>query len=196
MPSGLTTRRLAILLAASAVLAAGLYFLPRQPDLPAAPRHGAIDAPGPRAAGTELFTQLATHLENHPRDARAWAIFARLNFSRDRFGEAAAAYARALALPGRVAQDPLVWCEYADALAMAQGGRLDGKPRELIERALMLGPRHPRALEMAGSAEIERGDYAAALRYWETLLEVLPPGSEQHVELTAAVERTRTRAGR
>jgi cytochrome c-type biogenesis protein CcmH len=95
-----------------------------------------------------------------------------------------------------VARDPLVWCEYADALAMAAGGRLAGRPRELIDRALALDPRHPRALEMAGSAEIERGDYAAALRYWETLLEVLPPGSAQYRDLAAAVGRTRMRANR
>jgi len=192
--NGMTARRVITALAVIAALSAGLYLLLRQP--PFASGDDGPAAPMQRADRAELFTQLAAHLNQHPRDARAWAIFARLNFSRDRFSEAAAAYARALELPGRVAQDPLVWCEYADALAMAQGGRLDGKPRELIGRALALGPRHPRALEMAGSAEIERGDYAGALRYWVTLLEVLPPGSEQHNELTVAVERVRARARR
>ena len=72
---------------------------------------------------------------------------------------------------------PAVWCEYADALGMAQGGRLEGRPRELIERALALNPAHPKALEMAGSAAYERGDFAAAARHWKALLAQLAAGS-------------------
>lgn len=143
-----------------------------------------------------MLAQLAMHLEKNPRDSRGWVILARMSFERDDFAKAAEAYARAVALPGKVAGDPMVWCEYADAVAMANGGKLDGQPRELIEKALALDASHPRALEMAGSAEIEKGDYAAALRYWEPLLKLLPPGSPLHGELSAAVERTRQRAGR
>jgi hypothetical protein len=51
-------------------------------------------------------------------------------------------------------RSPLVWCEYADALALAGDGRLAGKPRELIDHAPALNNSHPRALETAGSAEI------------------------------------------
>ena len=40
-------------------------------------------------------------------------------------------------------------------LAMANGGIIAGKPRALIDHALALDSKNPRALEMAGSAEIE-----------------------------------------
>jgi cytochrome c-type biogenesis protein CcmH len=147
-------------------------------------------------ATTGLLPELAAHLEKHPRDARAWTIFARLKFARGDYAEAGAAYARAVEVPGKVARDPLVWCEYADALAMAGNGRLAGKPRELIDHALALNGSHPRALEMAGSAEIEAGNFAAALRYWEELLSILPADSAGRDELARAVERTRMLAGR
>ena len=143
-----------------------------------------------------LAPQFAAHLEKHPGDARAWAIYARLTFARGEYAQSAVAYARAVELPGKVARDPFVWCEYADALAMTAGGRLAGKPRELIEHALALDPKNPRALEMAGSAEIEAGNFAAALDYWESLLAVLPADSPARDELTKAIERTRMRAGR
>ena len=117
-------------------------------------------------------------------------ILARLQADRDRFEEAAQAYDKALALSSKVATDPAVWCEYADALGMTQGGRLAGRPRELIERALALNPNHPKALEMAGSAEYGQGDYASALRYWRPLLAALEPGSREHTELAAAIART------
>ena len=156
----------------------------------------AVAAGGARGSRADLLPELAAHLDKHPRDARAWAIVARLKFFRGDYAGAGAAYAHAVELPGKLARDPLVWCEYADALAMANGGRIAGKPRELIDHALVLDGKHPRALEMAGSAEIEAGNYAAALRYWEELLSILPPDSPVRGELATAVERTRMRAGR
>ena len=157
---------------------------------------GGDDAAGEvRDAPAALLPQLAAHLERRPRDARAWAIYARLLSDHERFAEAAGAYAQAVALPGKVALDPGVWCEYADTVGMMQGGKLAGRPRALIDRALAINARHPRALELAGSAEYEQGNFAGALHYWEPLLEILPPQSERSSELALAVERTRIRAG-
>lgn len=141
------------------------------------------------AEADALVRRLSAHLEKQPRDARAWAILARLQFERDHFAEAAQAYEKALALPSKVANDPSVWCEYADALGMTQQGKLAGRPRELIDRALTLNPNHPKALEMAGSAEYAQGNYASALRFWRTLLAALEPGSQAHRELAVAIAR-------
>ncbi len=78
---------------------------------------------------------------------------------------------------------------------MARGGRLEGRPRELLERALALDSTHPRVLEMAGSAEVEQGRYAAALGFWRPLLEQLRHGTRRHDELAAAIARTERLAG-
>ncbi len=144
---------------------------------------------GTADAGTDEVRRLRTHLERQPRDARAWVIFARLQAEAGQFAQAAQAYEKALALPSKVAADAAVWCEFADALGMAQGGTLAGRPRQLIERALALNPNHPQALEMAGSAEYEQGNYAAALRFWRPLLAILEPGSQARAELAAAIAR-------
>jgi cytochrome c-type biogenesis protein CcmH len=140
-----------------------------------------------------LVPALEAHLERTPRDGRGWMLLARQHFAADRFEDAARAYERALAASRKVAQDPQVWCELADALAMAQGGRLAGRPRELIDKALALRGTHPRALEMAGSAAYEARDYERALFYWQTLLAQLDPPSRAHRELRAAVERLQQR---
>jgi len=142
-----------------------------------------------RAEAIALARRLSAQVEKYPRDARAWAILARLEFEMDHFAAAAQAYERALALPSKVANDPALWCEYADALGMMQDGKLAGRPRELIARALALNPNHPKALEMAGSAEYAQGSYAAALRFWRPLLALLAPGSQAHAELAAAIAR-------
>ncbi len=59
-------------------------------------------------------------------------LLARLDLDGDRFADAAEAYAKAIAVSAKVARDATVWCEYADALGMTQGGSLAGKPRELM----------------------------------------------------------------
>jgi len=141
------------------------------------------------AAGSMPRTELVRHLEHSPRDDRSWVLLARMDFDADRFAEAATAYQRALAIDARVARDPAVWCEYADALGMTQGGSLAGKPRELVMRALAQSPRHPKALEMAGSAAFEAGEYTSAVRYWRELLAQVATGSREHRELAAAIAR-------
>ncbi len=142
-------------------------------------------------AGDDAYVRsLRAHLERRPRDARAWVILARLLAERDEFEEAAQAYEKGLARSSKVAADPAVWCEYADALGMSQGGRLTGRPRELVERALALNPNYPKALEMAGSSEYEQGHYTAALGFWRPLLAAQQPGSQAYTELAAAIART------
>ncbi len=144
----------------------------------------------------DTLGELARHLEQNPSDARARAIYARMQSERGDYSAAASAYEQAVAVRSRVALDPQVWCEYAEAVAMANRGRLRGKPESLIARALVLNPRHPRALEMAGSAAVEQERFGEALQHWEQLLELLPVDSAQHRELLSAIERTRMRSGR
>ena len=85
-------------------------------------------------------------------------------------------------------------CEYADALGMAQGGSLAGRPAELVAQAMSIDPAHPVALEMAGSVAYGEGRYADAARYWKQLLANLAPGSERHGELSEAVARAERKA--
>lgn len=132
--------------------------------------------------------QLARHLADNPRDARAWALLARLELALDRFRESEAAFERALA-DRKVARDPGVWCDYADAAGLAQGGRLEGRPAQFIARALELDAAHPRALEMSGSLAIEKGDYAGATRQWRQLLEGLDANDPRRGDLVRAIAR-------
>jgi cytochrome c-type biogenesis protein CcmH len=189
-------RALLVYAAALPVAAALLYMHFGNPQLLGA----AAVAPTPEVAtdaagdADPMLAQLEAHVAASPEDARAWVMLARLRMQRDRFAPAAVAYERALAVSAKVARDPQVWCEYADALGMAQGGRLAGRPRELIDRALALDGAHPRALEMAGSAAYEAGDFRGAASYWQQLLTLLAPGSEEHGQLVAAIARAEQRA--
>lgn len=189
-------RALMIYAAALPVAAALLYLQFGHPQLlgtPAADPLPATSGPGADAVDP-LLLKLEAHVAATPDDARAWVMLARLRLQHDQFAPAAFAYERALQASAKVARDPLIWCEYADALGMAQGGKLAGKPRELIDRALSLDATHPRALEMAGSAAYEAGDFRGAARYWQQLLVLLPADSGERAQLAAAIARAEQRA--
>ena len=189
-------RALLIYGAALPVAAVLLYWQfghPQLIDVPAA--EPLVAAVGPaQEGGEQLLLRLEAHVASAPSDARAWVMLARSRMQRDQFEPAALAYRRALDASAKVARDPLIWCEYADALGMAQGGRLAGRPRELIDRALALDGAHPRALEMAGSAAYEAGDFRGAARYWQQLLVQLPADSSERAQLAAAIARAEQRA--
>jgi cytochrome c-type biogenesis protein CcmH len=190
------TPRLALALAiALPALALGLYATLGDPGaLSTRTRISARDA-ADAAAAPALRNDLVRHLARSPRDGRGWVLLARLDFEAERYAEAGAAYEKAIAASPKVAGDPVVWCEYADALGMAQGGLLAGKPRELVMRALTLNPAHPKALEMAGSAAYEAQEYEMAARYWRQLLALLPERVRAHEELSAAIARADALAG-
>jgi cytochrome c-type biogenesis protein CcmH len=177
------------LLVALPALAFGLYAFLGEPGAIEAATEAASASADPAPISSLRRETLIRHLARNTRDGRGWILLARLDFAAERFGDAAESYRKALALSPKIAADAEVWCEYADALGMAQGGILAGRPREHVMRALALDPAHPKALEMAGSAAYEQGDFASAAGYWQTLLAALPERSAQHRELGAAIAR-------
>ena len=187
--------RLAGLVVAAAVplLAIGMYFYF---GTPAAVNESSDLAPdlAPTTAA-DYIARLESHLQRQPRDARGWVLLGRAQVRADRFDAAAQAFERAVEVsPTRVGKDATVLTEYADALAMSQGGQLSGRPAALIERALELNPKQAAALDMAGSLAFEEGRYADCVRYWRDLLGLLPAGSQRHRELTLAIQRAEQRA--
>ncbi len=171
------------------VLAYGIYVRLGEPGAVTSDSAATMRATIEGAASPQFIEDLARHLDRNAHDARGWVLLGRAQFSADRPAEAAAAYEKALGMADKVAGDPGVWCEYADALAMAQGGSLAGKPRDLIAHALALDPGHGKALEMAGSAAFEAGEFATAAEYWRTLMSLLPAGDPMRRDLDGAITR-------
>ena len=83
-----------------------------------------------------------------------------------RYSEAATALEKLHKLVG---DDPNVLVRYADALAMAGGGRLTGKPAQLVKQALTIDPNNSQGLWMAGMAARQQNDLHTALTHWRRL---------------------------
>jgi cytochrome c-type biogenesis protein CcmH len=180
---------LPILLALAVPIVSILLYL--QIGSPDALRLAATGPAAPPPADVEtLVARLAQQLEEHPEDARGWALLGRSYSALGRFDQAVAAFERARALSP---DDAAVLADLADALAMGQGRSLLGRPTELLTRALEIDPRHPKSLALAGAAAFERGEYAAAVDYWERLAAQLEPGSELAQRVGESLSEARDR---
>jgi cytochrome c-type biogenesis protein CcmH len=135
---------------------------------------------------------LASRLEQNPGDLTGWKMLARSYVSLEKYREASIAYAKATALNP---DDADLLADYAFSLAMASEQKLQGKPVELIRKALQLDPENPKALELAGSAAFEAQDYQRAIEYWQKLLERVPANSEVAQSLTERINQAKARAG-
>ncbi len=139
-----------------------------------------------------LVARLEARLQQAPEDAEGWILLGRSYGAMEQYDRAAKAYTRASQLvPG----DAGLLADYADTLAMAQGRKLDGAPFELVKRALAIEPRHLKALALAGAAEYERRNFAAAIGYWQRVLEVAPPQSDFARAVTESIAEARSLGG-
>jgi cytochrome c-type biogenesis protein CcmH len=139
-----------------------------------------------------LVQRLAARMEQTPDDAEGWMLLARSLSVLGQHERSAQAYARAVQLSPN---DAGMLADYADTLAMARGGNLEGEPLALVQRALKIDPQHVKALALAGTAQFDRGDYAAAIGYWEQLLKITPPESEFARSVAGSIAEARSLAG-
>ena len=180
------------------IAAVALYFTVGNPKalssattatMPAPSQQGDMRSPQQMEANV---AKLAQRLEQNPNDAQGWVMLGRSYMMLERYAEAANAYARAAALNDK---DAGIWADYAEALALANGRQLAGKPAEALDRALQLDPQNQKALDLAGSAAYQAGDYKKAIGYWEKLLKLLPPGSEELRIITVQIAKAKEVAG-
>jgi cytochrome c-type biogenesis protein CcmH len=157
---------------------------------PAGLRPETVSAEQPVGAGEieKMVAGLAQRLEKNPDDPRGWVMLARSYYVLQRMPDAVAAYAKAA---DKIKDDADLYADYADALAMSQGRRIEGAPLELVKQALRIDAAHPKALAMAGTEAFNRKDYQAALAYWEKLLPLIPPDSELSKSVAGGIAEAR-----
>ncbi len=158
-----------------------------------APPSAASAAPPERTQAQieENVAKLAKRLESNPNDAQGWTMLARSYSSMEKYPEAVNAYAKATELNPK---DADLLAEYAFVTGMAGGRSLEGKPTEIINRALKVDPENAKALQLAGSAAFQAKDYKKAIDYWQRVLKKVPPGSEVAETITARINEAKTLA--
>ena len=154
------------------VLAAVVYGTLGAPGLPASPA-------GERAAAADddlpaLAARLAARLEAGPGEPRGWRLLGRVLSGLERFDEAARAYGRAAAL---LPDDAGLRALRGEALAAADGGRVNAAAQRAFAAALARDAGEPRARFYLGLAALQAGDREAALARWRALAADAGPDS-------------------
>jgi cytochrome c-type biogenesis protein CcmH len=122
----------------------------------------------------------------NPQDGDSLFQLARSYAGLQRFTDAVRAYDK---LTQMVPNEAQLWADYADVLAMASGKTLVGAPTKLLDKALSIEPDNFKALALSGSAAMERGDYDAAVNYWEKLLKLIPKDDENAKLVNTGIQR-------
>jgi cytochrome c-type biogenesis protein CcmH len=140
----------------------------------------------------DALKELENKIASNPQDVESMQVLARSYAEMGRFAEATQIYEK---LSGLTATDAQMWADFADALAMTSGQKLSGRPVLLINTALSIDANNPKALALAGSAAMERGDAQSAIKYWEHLLAMLEPGSEDEKMISNGIQQARQAMG-
>ena len=137
-------------------------------------------------------TALAKRLEQNPGDADGWAMLGRSYVSLEKYDDASNAYAKAAELKK---DDADILTEYAFALAMTNGRKLEGRPAELIKQALSIAPENPKVLQLAGTVEFEAKNYQQAIVYWQKLLKMSSGNPDLEQSISKRIEQAKSLAG-
>ncbi|MDO4232231.1 MAG: c-type cytochrome biogenesis protein CcmI [Lautropia sp.] len=143
-----------------------------------------------------LLAELEQRLAEQPTLVEGWLMLGRSRLGMGEHDKAITALETALKLdsddPALAAQ---IRTDLADALGQKAQANLRGRPWELIQQALKLQPRHPKAMALAGAYQLSQNRPQAALQYWEPLLQILPPDSAQHQQVKNYIAGVRSQHG-
>ena len=119
-----TLALLALLLVVAGV-SVPVYLKLGSPQLASGDAALAAEGAGNHPSVAQMEEELTKRVEASPKDPDARMWLARIYVSTQRYGQAVDQYEAVLKLTG---DNPAVLVQYADALAMLNGGRLSGKP--------------------------------------------------------------------
>ena len=193
-PAGNTPRRLprtALALAVTLPLAAAVLYVVL--GTPAALDPAAREGQQASAAEIEkMVDALAAKLEKDPGNLEGWAMLGRSYMVTGRFADAAKAFDKAG--PAMEASSEMM-LQVAELSAELNQGRVEGRGRELLQRVLKAEPQNPQALVLAGTDAFFRSNFTDAVRHWEAVLALLPPGSPDAQNLAAGIEKAKSQLG-
>ena len=156
----------------------------------------ALDARATRSVTQQdvekMVSDLADRVAKNPSDTKGWIVLARSYRAMNRLPQSEDAFNH---IGDTLYQDATLLAEYADVLATRAMGNFNGKPMEMVTRALQVDPENPMALSLAATAAYNRSDFAQAVVHWEHLLRIVPAESDDAKWLSEAVAKTRAQMG-
>lgn len=139
----------------------------------------------------QAVDELKAHLAQQPNDLQGWMLLGQTYSVMHRAADARQAYEQAMHIDVDNSVAMVGWAE-ADSL-LRDDHRIEGRARELLERAVKLDPQSQRGLWLLGISQFQHDEYAQAAATWRQLQPQLEPGSSvaKAVEEQIAIADTR-----
>ncbi len=113
-----------------------------------------------------MADKLAAKLEKSPENGDNWALLARTYVEIKQHGKAVGAFEKAAKL---IKNDAQLLADYADALAVTNQSKFDEKSKSLVDQALQIDAKNPKALLLAGTIAFNDAEYQKAIDFWKRL---------------------------
>lgn len=134
----------------------------------------------------ELIEKLKVTLQQQPKSARGWYLLGRIYVSQNQWQEANKAFSIAHQLKPANEQ---ITVNYAQNLWQLNHQKFDDNIRALLKEVLDKNANQPDALAMLAMDAYTRHEYQQAIDYWEHLLRLAPPQSEEAGAIRKAIAK-------
>lgn len=185
--SSRATRIILVAAALVAIAAVAIALWKRQAPTASKPASVTEAAPADLAS---MIARLEAQLRSNPADVQGWRALGRAMFQTGKFAEAASAYARAVQIDPRRAED---WSALGEARVMAGPGDVPADAKQAFEKAIALDPKDPRARYFIGVAKDIAGDHKGAIDDWLALLADTPAGAPWEADVRRLILDVGTR---
>ena len=146
-------------------------------------------SPEERAAMIKnMVSGLAARLENEPDDLEGWTMLARSYGVMGEYRKSAEAFAHAISLAPEKLELRLGRAEALMNALNAEGKPMDAEVEAVVEEIAARAPNHPFALYFQGLAASQRGDKAAARKFWTDLRKTMPEGAPETEQIQAMID--------
>lgn len=146
----------------------------------------------PQISLADAVAKLEQRLAENPDNPEGWFMLARTYMATQQYQQSADAYKKLIDLAG---EEPQLLLNYADALAMSEGGQLTGKAWPIVEKVKAMVPDNATVLWMSGTAESQRGNYKQALTYWYKLRPMLEGEPQAQGQLAQLIQGAESQLG-
>ena len=137
----------------------------------------------------ELIDKLQVKLVADPKSPRGWYLLGRLYSSQNAWQQAFEAFAKAHALQP---DDEQITVNYAQSMWQVNQNVFNETSRGLFQAILQKNPNQPDAIAMLAMDAFMSHDYRRAINYWQKLLELAPPESEDAKSIRKAIAKAQS----
>lgn len=145
-------------------------------------------AAGGDAQLDRAIADLQSRVRKNPSDAQAWSNLGEASRIKGDLQGSVAAYKKALALAPENAR---ALADYAEALAIAAGGRFTDEAAQLLDKAIAADPNEVKAIVLMGVAQYHQGNAQRALMFMRKAVAAVgqdSPDGQQIAQVIARIE--------